>query len=125
MRKKTVAVLLGLLLIIPATGSAWAAQTDLTPAEVKQRVQDFSGTQTRVEVKLKDGTKLRGIIVEAGEESFVLREQKSDATRTIAYGDTAAVRKNEISKAVIFAIVGATVAAVAIVAAIVGDPDID
>lgn len=125
MLKKTMAVLLCLLVILSGTGSAWAAQATPSTDGVKQRAQALSGTGARVEVKLKDGSRLRGVIAEAGEETFVLREQKTGAARTIAYTEATEVKKHDMSKWVILAIVGVTVAAVAIVAAVVGDPDID
>lgn len=50
--------------------------------------------QRRVEVKLLDGTKLKGSISAAGDDTFNITDAKSGAPRTVAYADVAQVKKS-------------------------------
>lgn len=51
------------------------------------------GRDARVEVRLRDKTRLRGYLSEAGEESFTVTDSKTGASRTIAYADVTQVKK--------------------------------
>jgi hypothetical protein len=46
-----------------------------------------------VTVKLQDGSKLKGNISEAKEDSFTLSDSKTGQTRTLAYADVVEVKK--------------------------------
>lgn len=62
--------------------------------ETRAAVQKLgAGAQRRVEVKLQDGTKLKGSISAAGEETFTITDAKTGAPRTVAYADVAQVKK--------------------------------
>lgn len=50
------------------------------------------GEKARVTVKLRDGSKLKGYINQAGEDSFNLTDSKSAQTRTLAYADVVQVK---------------------------------
>jgi hypothetical protein len=52
------------------------------------------GPETKVEVKLRDKTKVSGFIAEANDESFVISDSKSGARTTVAYADVAKVKGN-------------------------------
>jgi hypothetical protein len=45
------------------------------------------GKDTRVEVKLKDSTKLKGYISETGEDSFTVTDSKTGTFRIVPYAD--------------------------------------
>ena len=49
--------------------------------------------QRRVEVKLLDGTKLKGSISAAEGDTFTVTDAKTGAPRTLAYADVAQVKK--------------------------------
>ena len=51
------------------------------------------GRTSRVEVKLRDQTKLKGYISDAGQNSFTLNDLNSTTSQTIAYSDVTDVRK--------------------------------
>lgn len=51
------------------------------------------GRSARVEVKLRDDTKVKGYVSAADEESFTVTDQKTGANRTIAYADATQVKK--------------------------------
>jgi len=53
-----------------------------------------TGEKARVTVRLKNGQKLKGYIAQAQENSFVLRDRKTDAPTEIAYSDVAKVESN-------------------------------
>lgn len=52
-----------------------------------------TGPKAKVNVKLKDKTKLKGYITQAGDDSFTLADSKTGQTRTLAYQDVAEVKK--------------------------------
>lgn len=51
------------------------------------------GRDARVEVKLRDNTKLKGSISAAGEDSFTITDSKTGASQTVAYADVAQVKR--------------------------------
>jgi len=52
-----------------------------------------TGPKAKVTVKLKDNTKLKGYISDAGSDSFTLSDSKTGQLRTLAYSDVAEVKK--------------------------------
>jgi hypothetical protein len=52
-----------------------------------------TGERARVEVKLRDETKLKGYVSAAGADSFTLTDTKTGASTVIAYDDVAQVKK--------------------------------
>jgi hypothetical protein len=56
--------------------------------KLKERAEKFyKGRARRVEVKLKDGRKLRGHVVGTGETDFLLADAKAGTTSTIRYDE--------------------------------------
>jgi hypothetical protein len=63
-------------------------------AKARATVQKIGvGEKARVEVKLRDNTKLKGYVSAAGEDSFAVTDAKTGATTTVAYADAAQVKK--------------------------------
>lgn len=67
-------------------------------ATAQDKVKTFvaqrgTGPKAKVTVKLKDNTKLKGYISDAGSDSFTLAHSKSGQVRTLAYSDVAEVKK--------------------------------
>jgi hypothetical protein len=56
-----------------------------------------TGADARVEVKLRDKTKLKGHIGEAGEDGFVVVDSKTGAATRVAYAEVKQVRGNNLS----------------------------
>ena len=98
MLRKTLAIMISGILWCLALGYGPArAQTqETTQAAEKARatVQKLgAGSQRRVEVKLQDGTKVKGSISAAGEETFTVTDAKTGAPRTLSYAEVAQVKK--------------------------------
>jgi len=73
---------------------AWAYQNDVALAKVKAAVaKRGTGPKAKVTVKLKDQTRLKGYISNAGDNSFTLSDSKTGQVRTLAYSDVAEVKK--------------------------------
>ena len=76
-----------------------AAQTnsDATMLEkVKAKVAKLGvGEKAKATVILKDGTKKKGYIGQAGSDDFMLRDRKTDSPTTIRYNDVAKVESNK------------------------------
>ena len=51
------------------------------------------GSKARVEVRLQDGTKLRGSVSSAGDDTFTITDPKTGASRTVAYNEVARVKE--------------------------------
>jgi small nuclear ribonucleoprotein (snRNP)-like protein len=86
-------------------------------AEIKANVvKRGTGENKRVQVKMLDGTKLKGYISQADEDSFTLVDSKTKQSTTIAYGNVAKV-KNRLTKGdkIALGIIGGAAATVVIV----------
>jgi hypothetical protein len=80
----------------PVFAARQAEKDAQTLEQVKTQVNRAGiGEKARVTVKMKDGTKRQGYVSERREGDFVLRDRKTDAPTTIAYGD---VTKVDISR---------------------------
>ncbi len=78
-----------------------------------------TGEKSKVVVKMKDGTKLKGYISQTGEDSFNLTDSKTKQTNAVAYRDVAQVKKQGLSTGAKIALgVGIAVAATAVVLAV-------
>ena len=53
------------------------------------------GAKAKATVILKDGTKKKGYIGQAGTDDFVLRDRKTDSPTTISYTDVSKVESNK------------------------------
>ena len=71
-----------------------AADVEKIKANVTRR---GTGEKARVNVKMLNGTKLKGFISQAGEDSFTLTDSKTKQTSTLAYSDVAQVKKQGMS----------------------------
>jgi hypothetical protein len=64
--------------------------------KVKAKVAKIGiGEKAKATVILKDGTKKKGYIAQAGNDDFVLRDRKTDAPTTISYSDISKVESNK------------------------------
>jgi len=51
------------------------------------------GSDARVEVKLQDGTKLKGVISTRDQDSFTVTDRKTGASSVVRYAEVAEVKK--------------------------------
>jgi sRNA-binding regulator protein Hfq len=93
-----------------------AATVEKIKANVTKR---GTGEKARVNVKMLNGTKMKGFISQAGDDSFTLTDSKTKQTSTLAYSDVAQVKKQGLSTgAKILIGVGVGVAVTAVVLAV-------
>lgn len=59
-----------------------------------------TGTDARIEVKLQDGTKLKGYVSEANDGGFVVMNAKTNAAVPVAYPQVKQVKGNNLSEGV-------------------------
>ena len=85
-------------------------EADFT-AKVKASIAKLGvGRAARVEVKLRDKTKLKGFISEASADSFTVTDLKTDAATEVPYPNVTQVKGNNLSTGATIAIaVGAAV----------------
>ncbi|MBA3694116.1 MAG: hypothetical protein H0W77_11880 [Acidobacteria bacterium] len=97
MIKKYLSIFLVGLLLFSADSALILAQTKTdnnasNVEKIKANVLERgTGEKKRVRVKMLDGTKMKGYISQAGEDSFTLTDSKTKQTTVIAYRDAARV----------------------------------
>lgn len=80
------------------------------------------GRDARVEVKLRDNTKVKGYISEAGQDTFTVTDSKTGASKTMAYADVSQVKKQGGGLSTRTWIILGAVAAAVVVVGIVAKP---
>lgn len=111
MLQKTVSFMLVILLL--SAGSANFAYGSNSKAEnvaaltakIKEGIHKLGiGEEAQVEVKLRDKTKLKGYISEAGEDSFVVVNPKTGESTRVAYSAAKQIKGNNLNLGVKIAI---------------------
>lgn len=86
-----------LLYVAGATPLSIVAQTTQDISRVEKIKGDVAkrgmGKKARVKVKLQNGSKLKGYITQADEDSFTLTDSKTKQATTLAYRDVTQVKK--------------------------------
>jgi hypothetical protein len=76
------------------------AQTNPDTSSVEKIKSDVAkrgtGKKARVKVKLQNGSKLKGYITQAGDDSFTLTDSKTKQDTTLAYRDVTQVKKQAV-----------------------------
>jgi hypothetical protein len=114
--RKFVAVLLAAtLLMLAITQPVVAASPQQTPgaASLKARVRELYAQGSQVQLKFADKSEVRGRIIRIEEDSFAIRQEKTDQEMVLRYERVSQVSKKGLSRggraAVIGAIVGGAV----------------
>jgi small nuclear ribonucleoprotein (snRNP)-like protein len=79
------------LLMISAAPPALARARTADEAKLVAKAREHAAKRHRVEVKLRDGTKLKGWIVEVDDRTFTLVDRETGARRAVAIGDVAKI----------------------------------
>ena len=89
-------VVMLLLATIPEAALAKQSGSQVPTVEaVKSKIARLGiGAKAKATIKLKNGTKVKGYVAQAGEEDFVMRDRKTDAPTTIRYADVLKVEEN-------------------------------
>ena len=92
-------------------------------AKVKEAVLKLgTGSAARIDLRLRDKTKIRGYIAEASDETFVVVDPISRATQVIPYAQVKQIKGHNLSTGAKIAIgVGITVGVIAVLALIFYD----
>jgi hypothetical protein len=96
MLKRTFAMLLAAVLASVSFGLQNARAQVAEGAAEKARAGVMKagvGEKARVEVRLRDNTKLKGYVSEAGADSFTVTDAKTGAARAVAYSDVSQVKR--------------------------------
>jgi hypothetical protein len=97
MMKTYLTCLLASALLLATISLPAAAQANAQTVEaIKIKIAKLGvGEKAKAKVTLKDGTKSKGYIAQAGDDEFVLRDRKTDAPTTIRYTEVARVESNK------------------------------
>lgn len=98
LRRMLSIILTGLMLSAAAVSAGAKNLNEAAPAEkaakARAAVQKLGvGEKARVEVRLRDNTKLKGYVSASGEDSFTVTDAKTGAATTVAYAEAAQVKK--------------------------------
>lgn len=82
-------------ILFAAAAPSVSAKEAQTPEQARAKVREIgTGRKARVEVRLRDRTKVKGYVSAAdGEDAFTVTDSKTGATRTLAYADVERVGK--------------------------------
>jgi primosomal replication protein N len=102
MKRKYLVVVMVAMLLQSFAGSPVAAATKKQTENEAQLLEQVKikvarlgvGEKSRVTVRFKDGTKLKGYIAQAKDSEFIVRDRKTDAPSVISYRDVARVDSN-------------------------------
>lgn len=108
-RKLTLILIGALLFSMSASPLTLAKSKEEKAAEFASKVKaDIDrlgvGPDARIEVRLRDKTKLKGWVSSIGEESFVIADGKTGAATEVPYPDVAKVKGNNLSTGATIAI---------------------
>jgi hypothetical protein len=82
----------------PVAASSKAEKEARFAGKVKLGVEKLgSGRDTRVEIKLRDKTRLKGYISEISENEFVVTDLKTGASNKVAYAEVKQIKGNNLS----------------------------
>ncbi len=117
MRKLIIAALIAAL-ITPICMAGELPDAPSTNSPIQVQAHKFAASQKNAAVLLKDGTKLSGTVLKANETDFLLSENKTGQSRTLAYQDVKQIKRKGMHPAAKVAIVaGAAILGTAILIA--------
>ena len=100
MKRTLTTLFLAHALVLSTLGPAARAQSSLN-AETKAKtevVNRLNKKETRVKVKLRNGSEMKGRITQSSENSFTLTDEKTGNRSDIAYADVVNVEGRGMSK---------------------------
>jgi len=104
MSRKFIAFVLVGLVYTMGVAPAYAGPKEEKEARFAQKVKEGisklgTGTEARLEVKLRDKTKLKGYVSESGDESFVIVDEKTGMASRVTYPQVKQVKGNNLNTA--------------------------
>lgn len=100
MKRTPTTLFLAYAIVLSSFGPTARAQSTLTAeTNAKAEVVDrLNKKETRVKVKLRSGSEVKGRITQSGENSFTLTDEKTHSASDIAYSDVLKVEGRGMSK---------------------------
>ena len=100
MKRTLTTLFLAYALVVSTLGPAARAQSSLnTETKAKAEVVDrLNKKETRVKVKLRNGSEVKGRITQSSDNSFTLSDEKTGNKNDIAYADVVNVEGRGMSK---------------------------
>lgn len=100
MLKTQMSLFVALVLLFSAVPQSAVARQSGSQAPtveaVKSKIARMGvGAKAKATIRLKNGTKVKGYVAQAGENDFVMRDRKTDAPTTILYADVLKVEDNK------------------------------
>ncbi len=96
MSKRIFAILISLVVLTGTFGlqaaSGQSATYDAQAAKARAKVESL-GNNARVEVRLRDKTKVKGNVSAISADSFIVSDSKTGTTTTVAYNEVDEVKK--------------------------------
>lgn len=113
-------LVLNLVCVAPAAASPKPEADAKFAAKVKREIARLgTGPDARVEVKLRDKTRLVGYVSDAGEEHFAVTDARTGGATVVAYPQVKQVKGHNLTKGARIALGFVFVAAVIVVIALV------
>ena len=100
MKRTLTTLFLAFAIVVSLIGPAALAQSTLN-AETKTKtevVDRLNKKETRVKVKMRNGSEMKGRITQSGDNSFTLTDEKTGSHSNIAYADVVRVEGRGMSK---------------------------
>jgi hypothetical protein len=92
------ALVINLVCVISSPAKSSVDKDEQFAAKVKAAIFKLgTGPAAHVSVKLRDGAKLKGYVAEAGDDRFVVVDEKSGASRDVPYPQVKQVKGNNLS----------------------------
>jgi hypothetical protein len=126
MMKRTIAVMLVAVMTCLSLTAAESQADQSTrgypdqEVKIKAKVQKTGvGEKSKIRVKLRDGTKLRGYVSNIGNDSFTVTDSATHKARSLSYGDVETVRGKGLSTAAkVLIVTGIGLAIVVVIVAV-------
>ena len=100
-----VGLLVNLVCVAPVAASSQAEKEARFTEKVKAGIAKLGvGPEARVEVKLRDKTKLKGYISEISDDYFVVRDPRAGTATPVAYSQVKQIKGNNLSTGAAIAI---------------------
>lgn len=111
MLKKTVSALLALLVMNLGIFAFVPTNNESKELKFANKVKSEiarlgTGTDAKIKVKLKDGTKLKGYVTESNDTEFIVADAKTGKLIPVSYSQVQTTKGNNLSKGVIITIAG-------------------
>jgi hypothetical protein len=127
MFRKYLTLILAVLVINLSLSSVALAETkEEKEAKFAQKVKAKiiklgTGKDAKIQVKLKDGMKLKGYVSEIKENSFVVTDEKTGTETEVTYPQTKQVKGNNLSTGATIAIAAGILVAIIIIVGLSSD----